>query len=133
MTDLTTADVKRAMREVLTDRDVIEPIIGPIVRAVVLDLMKDKFEKTLGIDCTDSKAREECRKNMEFLLATRKYFDTDEGQSNVSTFKRLMFVIDNTATAVSKILIYALLAGAVYLIALGLSKPDLLTKLLSKD
>jgi hypothetical protein len=113
------ADMRAAFKEVLTDKDLLEHVFEPFISRIVIEKMTDKFERTFGVDCTDHDSREETRKDMEFLRKTRQWAQTDEGAASVSTFKRLMKVVDFAASSAVRGITYLLLAGALFLITVG--------------
>jgi hypothetical protein len=113
------ADMRVAFKEVLTDRDLLEHVFEPFISRIVIEKMTDKFERTLGVDCTDHDSREETRKDMEFLRKTRQWAQTDEGSASVATFKRLMKVVDFAASSAVRGIVYLLLAGSLFLITVG--------------
>lgn len=112
-------DMRAAFKEVLTDRDLLEHIFEPYISRIVLEKMTDKFERTLGVDCTDHEAREETRKDMEFLRETRTWARSEQGVAELATFKRLMAVIDFAASSAVRGGVYLLLAGLLFLISIG--------------
>jgi hypothetical protein len=112
-------DMRAAFKEVLTDRDLLEHVFEPFISRIVLEKMTDKFERTFGVDCTDHEAREETRKDMEFLRKIRNWAQTDEGDAAIVAFKRLMKVVDFAASSAVRGMLYFLLAGAVTLITIG--------------
>ena len=112
-------DMRAAFKEVLTDRDLLEHIFEPFISRIVLEKMTDKFERTLGVDCTDHEAREETRKDMEFLRETREWARSEQGVASLATFKRLMGVIDFAASSAVRGIVYLLIAGALFMISIG--------------
>lgn len=122
MAELTKADVRDAMRDVLMDRDVLDalaPLIEPIIARVVLEKMTDKIDKTFGLNCTDHIERQETRMDMHWLRKEREWAESKEGRLAKETFKRLAAVIDSAASGAIRGLVYFLLAGAVTIITIG--------------
>ncbi len=113
------ADMRAAFKDVLTDKDLLEHIFEPFISRIVIEKMTDKFERTLGVDCTDHEAREETRKDMEFLRKVRNWAQTEDGDAAIATFKRLMKVVDFAASSAVRGITYLLLAGALFLITVG--------------
>jgi hypothetical protein len=112
-------DMRVAFKEVLTDQEIVEHVFTPHISRIVMEKMTDKFERTFGVDCTDHDAREETRKDMEFVRKVRRWAETDDGTASLSAFKKLMKVVDFAASSAVRGLIYLFLAGAVTLIAVG--------------
>ena len=112
-------DIRTAFKDVLTDNDFLEHVLDPRIGRIVLEKMADKFERTLGVDCTDHEAREETRKDMEFLRIARTWAHSEEGKADISAFKRLMRVTNSAVSSAVKGIVYFLFAGALALIALG--------------
>lgn len=145
MADFTRDDLRHDMRvafkEVLTDKELLERVFEPHISRIVLEKITDKFERTLGVVCTDPESREETRKtiefahksrvvaespegderrkDMEFVRKVRQWSETEEGASSLAAFKRLMKVVDFAASSAVRGIIYLLLAGAVTLVAVG--------------
>lgn len=115
------ADMRAAFKEVLTDKDLLEHVFEPFISRIVLEKMTDKFERTFGVDCTDHEAREETRKDMEFLRKTRSWAQTDDGAAAIVAFRRLMKVVDFAASSFVRGVVYFLLAGAVTLVTIGVA------------
>lgn len=139
MTDLTKADVESALKNVLRDRETLTPL----VRDLVLPIMTDKFEKTLGVDCTDHEAREEMRRNIDFLRYTASrisiadidylkkeldYAQSEQGKNAIQAFKRLMSAVDSAAFSVAKAIIVFAFLGFMALVAYGIVSKDHLPK-----
>lgn len=113
------ADMRAAFKEVLGDTALLEHVFQHLIKDVVISLMAEKFERTFGIDCTDHSDREETRKDMEFLRQSRLWAHSDEGTAAVSTFKRLMKVVDFAASSAVRGIVYLLIAGTLFLVTLG--------------
>lgn len=79
--ELTKEVVKEAVAEVLVER------VDPLIKKVILEMMTDKFEKTLGVNCLDPDDRLETRKDMEFSRKERLYSETAEGKAERAYLK----------------------------------------------
>lgn len=61
MAELTKEEIKGALKEAMAEA----------VEDAMSKVLKDKIERTFGIDCSDVDERAETRKDMEFLRALR--------------------------------------------------------------
>jgi oligoribonuclease NrnB/cAMP/cGMP phosphodiesterase (DHH superfamily) len=140
MPDLTRADIEAALKNVLRDRDTL----APLVRDLVIPIMTDKFEKTFGVDCTDHEAREEMRRNIDFLRYTSSrismadidylkkeldYAQSDQGKSAIQAFKRLMSAVDSAAFSMVKTLVGFAFLGILALVVYGTVAKEHLPKI----
>jgi oligoribonuclease NrnB/cAMP/cGMP phosphodiesterase (DHH superfamily) len=140
MPDLTRADIEAALKNVLRDRDTL----APLVRDLVIPIMTDKFEKTFGVDCTDHEAREDMRRNIDFLRYTSSrismadidylkkeldYAQSDQGKSAIQAFKRLMSAVDSAAFSMVKTLVGFAFIGLLALVVYGTVAKEHLPKI----
>ncbi|MCC3246643.1 hypothetical protein LG047_15180 [Methylocystis sp. WRRC1] len=80
---ITKETVKEAVSEVLVER------VDPLIKKIILEMLTDKFEKTLGVNCMDPDDRLETRKDMEFARAERLHAMTKEGKAERAFLKTI--------------------------------------------
>lgn len=106
MSDITKDDIVDALRQALSDPHTLEQAIKPAVIAV----MVEKFERVLGVDCTNHDDREETRRDMEFA-------------------RRLRHGTENAVIHVAQVMVYAAIVALVGLAAYGVNDSGVMKKL----
>ncbi len=144
---LTKDDVKTALQEVLASRELLDPIVRPLV----LEVTRDKFERVLGVDCMDPTARAQTRMDMEFSRKarlwhdspdfeetkkdlgwgrrTRIYFEGEEGAQRITDARRIARIVDMASMNIGKTIVYLLIGGAAFMGGAGLIDPHWIKRL----
>lgn len=119
MAELTKEEVKRAFEEVVASQQFVDKF-----ETIAMDVITGKMERVFGLDCTDHETREHTRRNMIFLQNARLYAESESGQAEIATMRRIAASV-NAATSRALIgLAYLVLAGIVAIIGVGAASHD---------
>lgn len=113
--------VREGFKEVFMDTTFLEHFIDPRIGKVVIEKMAEKLDKTFGVDCTDHEERQETHQDMRWVRKMRIWTEGDEGAAAIEAFRKLMKVVDFAASSAVRGIVYFLFAGALALIAVGIT------------
>jgi hypothetical protein len=85
---------------------------------------KTKFELMFGANCEDEEERAEMRKDHETLRKARLYYESEEGQAAIMSFKKFSDVANVAMSKFVTFLIWAFMSGALILAGVGISHID---------
>lgn len=119
MGELTKEDVKRAFEEVVASQQFVDRL-----ETIAIDVITGKMERVFGIDCTDHETREQTRRNMIFLHNVRTYAESEAGQAEIATMRRLAASVNGVASNAIKGLFYLVMAGVMAIAGVGAMSHD---------
>lgn len=119
MAELTKEEVKRAFEEVVASQQFVDKF-----ETIAMDVITSKMERVFGLDCTDHETRENTRKNMIFLQQARSYAESEAGQAEIATMRRLAASVNAATSNALRGLFYLVMAGFMAIAGVGAASHD---------